>query len=108
MIDFLNNFIEFFTNPNKEKIRLLTWYYNKPKILSLFFYIQNKYDEHYYVNQVSKWLKEIFKDRVSNDEHIVKLDNVVVFSIFISNKHYYKKRNLNYIKMQMKVLLQDD
>ncbi|MEM3846493.1 MAG: hypothetical protein QXU98_12430 [Candidatus Parvarchaeota archaeon] len=108
MIDFLYDFINFFSKPDKKKIELLIWYFNKPKILSPIIFIKKKYDEHYYVNQVSKWLKQVFQDRITVDNHVVKLDNIVVFSIFISKKYFYKKANLKYIKMQMLNLMAGD
>ena len=100
--------------------RVQKWYENKPKILKTNTYfwvvegVNSKYRsklENRYFDEVFNWLYDMFPlSRITADTDLNKiyLDNVLVFSIYISNHHFYKKQNLPYIKQQVQKMLEGD
>ncbi|MEM3626383.1 MAG: hypothetical protein QW144_03055 [Candidatus Micrarchaeaceae archaeon] len=95
------------------------WYSSRPKILkqnTYFWTVQSRskyrrWLENKYMNDVIDWLLQIFpEDRVGVDRNNNKvyLDDVRVFYIYISGRHYYKKQNLLYIKGEAKKLIKGD
>ena len=92
------------------------WYESMPKILRSNTYFWSAYGnskyrrylESKYMDDVVVWLSEIFsrnRIREDRDNNKIYLDDIRVFYIYISNRHFYKKQNLNYIKNQAKKLI---